>query len=129
MPPWRWPEKVAGHEGVSRVSGGVVVVGAVNVDLVVTVDRLPTPGETVIGPRVSRHGGGKGANAAVAAARAGADVRLVGAVGDDATGRGALDELHAEGVDLAAVAVLGDVPTGVALIVVDTEGENQIAVR
>ncbi|MDF3050399.1 MAG: Ribokinase [Pseudonocardia sp.] len=128
VPPWRWHEGVAGRQGVSRVSGGVVVVGAVNVDLVVTVDRLPTAGETVIGPRVSRHGGGKGANAAVAAARAGADVMLVGAVGDDDTGRGALDELHAEGVDFAAVAVLGDVPTGVALIVVDTRGENQIAV-
>ena len=105
-----------------------MVVGAVNVDLVVTVDRLPTAGETVVGPHAARHGGGKGANAAVAAARAGADVMLVGAVGDDDTGRGALDELHAEGVDLAAVAVLGDVPTGVALIVVDTGGENQIAV-
>jgi ribokinase len=113
---------------VSRVAGGVVVVGAVNVDLVVTVDRLPTAGQTVVGPGVARHGGGKGANAAVAAARSGAQVGLVGAVGDDDTGRRALDELRAEGVGLAGVVVHEGVPTGVALIVVDTRGENQIAV-
>ena len=69
------------------MGGRVVVVGAVNVDLVVAADRLPGPGETVVGPRVERFGGGKGANAAVAAARAGADVTLIGAVGDDDTGR------------------------------------------
>jgi ribokinase len=110
------------------VVGGVVVVGAVNVDLVVAVDRLPGPGETVVGPGVARHGGGKGANAAVAAARVGAAVTLVGAVGADDTGRAALDELRAEGVGVDGVAVLDGVPTGVALIVVDTAGENQIAV-
>ena len=108
--------------------GRVVVVGAVNVDLVVTADRLPGPGETVVGPGVVHHGGGKGANAAVAAARAGATVTLVGAVGDDDTGRGALDELRADGVGVDAVAVLDGVATGVALIVVDVAGENQIAV-
>jgi ribokinase len=106
----------------------VVVVGAVNVDLVVAADRLPAPGETVVGPEVVRHGGGKGANAAVAAARAGAAVTLVGAVGDDDTGRAALDELRGEGVDVDGVAVLDGVATGVALIVVDAAGENQIAV-
>jgi ribokinase len=110
------------------VGGKVVVVGAVNVDFVVTADRLPGPGETVVGPGVVRHGGGKGANAAVAAARAGAAVTLVGAVGDDDTGRGTLDELRAEGVDVGGVAVLDGVATGVALIVVDASGENQIAV-
>ncbi len=108
--------------------GRVVVVGAVNVDLVVAADRLPAPGETVVGPEVVRHGGGKGANAAVAAARAGAAVTLVGAVGDDDTGRAALDELRGEGVDVDGVAVLDGVATGVALIVVDAAGENQIAV-
>jgi ribokinase len=106
----------------------VVVVGAVNVDLVVAADRLPAPGETVVGPGVVRHGGGKGANAAVAAARAGAAVTLVGAVGDDDTGRAALEELRDEGVDVDGVAVLDGVATGVALIVVDAAGENQIAV-
>lgn len=106
----------------------VVVVGAVNVDLVVAAPRLPGPGETVVGGGPARHGGGKGANAAVAAARAGAHVRLVGAVGADDHGSAALAELRAEGVDTRAVAVLDGVPTGVALIVVDARGENQIAV-
>lgn len=106
----------------------VLVVGAVNVDLVVATDRLPGPGETVVGGSVERFGGGKGANAAVAAARAGAEVRYCGAVGADDTGVGALAELRAEGVDVTDVAVLEGVSTGMALIVVDGAGENQIAV-
>jgi ribokinase len=106
----------------------VLVVGAVNVDLVVHADRLPGPGETVVGPGVERHGGGTGAHAAVAAARAGAEVRYCGAVGADDTGDGALAELRAEGIDVTDVAVLDDIATGVALIVVDGGGENQIAV-
>src|SRR3954452_5949892 len=108
--------------------GTVLVVGSVNVDLVVTLDRLPAPGETVIGGRFARHGGGKGANQAVAAARAGATVRFVGAVGDDDFGAAALAELEAEGIDVGAVARIHDAPTGVALISVDREGRNQIAV-
>jgi ribokinase len=106
----------------------VVVVGSVNIDLVVTVDRLPAPGETVAGGRFERHYGGKGANQAVAAARMGASVAFVGAVGDDEDGRSALRELAREGVNTAGVATLAGVPTGVALIVVDGKGENQIAV-
>lgn len=115
---------------MSGASGGrgVVVVGAINVDLVVATPRLPGPGETVVGAGLERHGGGKGANSAVAAARAGASVRLVGAVGADETGAAALAELHADGVDTRAVTVLDGVATGVALIVVDDRGENQIAV-
>jgi ribokinase len=110
------------------MSGGtVVVVGSINADLVVTLGRLPAPGETVIGGRFARHGGGKGANQAVAAARAGARVRLVGAVGDDDFGRAALEELEREGVDVSAVATSSE-PTGVALIAVDRTGANQIAV-
>ena len=108
--------------------GSVVVVGSINADLVVTVDRLPAAGETVIGGRFARHGGGKGANQAVAAARAGGSVRFVGAVGDDDFGTAALEELQSEGVDVSAVARLKDEPTGVALIAVDREGRNQIAV-
>src|SRR5687768_12872559 len=108
--------------------GRVVVAGAVNVDMVVTAPRLPGPGETVVGGGVRSSGGGKGANAAVAAARAGARAVLVGAVGDDATGGAALAELRAAGVDTAHVAVLAGQATGVALIVVDAAGENQIAV-
>src|SRR3954467_10470748 len=107
--------------------GTVVVVGAINADLVVTLDRLPAPGETVIGGRFARHGGGKGANQAVAAARAGARVRSVGAVGDDDFGAGASGELEREGVDVSAVAHTTE-PTGVALIAVDREGRNQIPV-
>jgi len=95
---------------------------------VVAAPSLPGPGETVVGPRLERHGGGKGANAAVAAALAGARVRLVGAVGGDDTGAAALDELRAHGVGVDDVAVLDGETTGVALIVVDPRGENQIAV-
>jgi ribokinase len=109
-------------------SGSVLVVGSVNVDLVVTADRLPAPDETVTGGAFARHGGGKGANQAVAAARAGATVRFVGAVGEDPFGAGALDELSAEGVDVGGVERLAGEATGVALIVVDREGRNQIAV-
>ncbi|MDN5920149.1 MAG: PfkB family carbohydrate kinase [Pseudonocardia sp.] len=111
-----------------RCGNVVVVVGAVNVDLVVAAGRLPGPGETVVGGDLARYGGGKGANAAVAAARAGAPVELVGAVGDDGEGTGAVDELRAEQVGTGGVARLDGVPTGVALIVTDDAGENQIAV-
>ena len=106
----------------------VVVLGAINVDLVVAAPRLPGPGETVVGPDVERHGGGKGANAAVAAARAGARVTLVGAVGGDDTGAAALAELRADGVGTERVATIEERSTGMALIVVDPSAENQIAV-
>lgn len=109
-------------------SATVVVVGAINVDMVVLASRLPGPGETVVGGSLQTYGGGKGANAAVAAARAGARVHLIGAVGADDTGAAALAELQREGIDTGAVAVLADESTGVALIVVDDRGENQIAV-
>jgi len=105
-----------------------VVVGSINADLVVSVSRLPGAGETVTGGTFARHGGGKGANQAVAAARLGARVAFVGAVGADDLGAEALRELEAEGIDVSAVARLGDAATGVAAIVVDEHGENQIAV-
>jgi ribokinase len=108
--------------------GSVVVVGSINVDLVVAVRSLPGPGETVSGGTFARYGGGKGANQAVAAARLGADVTFVGAVGTDEFGDEALRGLESEGVDVSATARLDDVPTGVAVIVVDERGENQIAV-
>ena len=113
---------------MSGDSPTVVVVGAINVDFVVVAPRLPGPGETVVGGGLQTYGGGKGANAAVAASRAGANVRLIGAVGADDTGAAALAELRREGIDVSAVAVLADEATGVALIVVDGHGENQIAV-
>lgn len=105
----------------------VVVVGSINVDLVVTADRLPRPGETVVGGQFARHFGGKGANQAVAAARAGASVTMVGAVGRDADGDASLAALAAEGIDVSRVRRV-DAPTGVAIIAVDRSGENQIVV-
>jgi ribokinase len=105
----------------------VVVVGSINVDLVVSVPRLPRPGETVLGGEFARHMGGKGANQAVAAARAGARVHMVGAVGRDDYGRESVAALTAEGVDIAGVRTL-DAPTGVALIAVAPDGENLIVV-
>jgi ribokinase len=106
----------------------VVVVGSVNADLVVSVARLPRPGETVVGGTFARFGGGKGANQAVAAARLGAHVAFVGAIGADDLGDEALRELASEGIDVSAVARLDGVASGVAAIVVDERGENQIAV-
>jgi len=108
--------------------GTVLVVGSINVDLVVTVAVLPERGETVAGGVFAQHQGGKGANQAVAAARLGASVAFLGAVGLDDLGRAALDEMRAEGIDVARVAVLPSETTGIALIVVDRRGQNQIAV-
>jgi ribokinase len=106
----------------------VIVVSSVNVDLVVAVERLPEPGETVVGGRFERHHGGKGGNQAVAAARLGAETAFVGAIGDDAFGDDARDALAAEGIDLRGLACLTGEATGVALILVDAGGENSIAV-
>jgi ribokinase len=103
----------------------LTVVGSINLDLVGRVVRLPRPGETVLGSTLSRFPGGKGANQAVAAARLGARVRMMGAVGDDSFADEALSLLRAAGVELD-VARAGE--TGVALILVDDEGENEIAV-
>ena len=112
----------------TQASGSVLVVGSINVDLVVSTPMLPTRGETVTGGRFAQHNGGKGANQAVAAARLGAQVTFVGAVGNDTFGRAALNDLHGEGVDIGRVAILDSESTGIALIVVDLHGQNQIAV-
>jgi ribokinase len=106
----------------------VVVCGSINVDLIVGVSVLPRPGETVLGSRFVRQNGGKSANQAVAAARAGASVTILGAVGRDDLGREALDGLERAGVDASRCHVVDDAHTGLALIVVDDRGENQIAV-
>jgi ribokinase len=108
------------------VAPRITVVGSVNLDLVARCERLPRPGETVTGAAFARVPGGKGANQALAAARLGADVKLVAAVGADSFGDEALALLVAEGVvlDLQRVAA----PTGVALILVGGDGENVIAV-
>jgi ribokinase len=105
----------------------VVVVGSINVDFVVTAAHLPRPGETVAGGTFARHRGGKGANQAVAAARAGARVLMVGAVGRDADGDDSIAALQADGIDVSGIRRI-DAPTGVAIIAVDPDGENQIVV-
>jgi ribokinase len=110
------------------MSGRVIVVGSVNVDLVVTTERLPGPGETVIGGHFAQHHGGKGGNQAVAAARLGATTAFIGAVGHDVFGTDARAALEAEGVDVRGLATVPGESTGVALIVVDATGENIIAV-
>jgi len=109
------------------VAARVIVVGSVNVDLVARSDRLPAPGETVTGAAYAEHDGGKGANQAVAAARLGASVSFVGAVGRDAFAERARGALEREGIDLSGLFVV-DAPTGVALILVDAHGENLISV-
>src|SRR3954468_11532967 len=109
------------------MSGRVIVVGSVNVDLVAHAEHLPAPGETLTGATFSEHDGGKGANQAVAAARLGAETAFVGAVGRDAFGMRARAALGREAIDLAGLRTV-DGTTGVALIVVDAGGENMITV-
>jgi ribokinase len=105
----------------------IAVVGSINLDLVVRCERLPRPGETLTGATFERVPGGKGANQALAAARLGADVAMVGAVGNDSFAEEALALLAEGGVDLGGVRRVAG-PTGVALIVVGDDGENQIVV-
>ena len=106
----------------------VAVVGSVNLDLVATTARLPAPGETVSGSSYAEHAGGKGLNQAIAAARSGARVVLVAAVGDDAAGARLRSLAADEGIDVTAVAVLAGEVTGRALITVDDHAENSIVV-
>ena len=107
---------------------GVYVVGSINTDLVVYVERLPAGGETLFGERFAQFAGGKGANQAVAAARAGARTAFYGAVGDDPYGRAGRASLEQAGVAAGGLLTLREHPSGVALIVVDGRGENQIVV-
>ena len=106
----------------------IVVVGSVNLDLVATVARLPTAGETVTDAELSRFPGGKGANQALAAKRLGADVTLLACVGDDAAADEALALLVEGGVDLSGCCRSETDPTGTALIAVAPSGENHIVV-
>jgi ribokinase len=103
----------------------VVVVGSANVDLVLPVQRIPRPGETVLASGLTRGPGGKGANQAVASARAGASTLFVAALGAD--DGGALLREALDGVDLSLVQTV-DAPTGTAIITVDADGENAITV-
>src|SRR5271156_4242812 len=97
----------------------VTVLGSLNMDISVTVPVLPGPGATVLGGEARFTPGGKGANQAVAAARLGADVRMVGCVGRDDFGTRLTTALTAEGVDVTAVTTASDAPTGLAMITVD----------
>lgn len=106
----------------------VYVLGSINMDVVLRVDALPRPGETVLAAAMSRSAGGKGANQGVAAARAGARAALAGAVGDDEDGRALVALLEAEAVDCADVRVEAGAATGTAHIAVDARGENMIVV-
>jgi ribokinase len=106
----------------------VLVVGSANVDFTVAAARLPGVGETVSGGTLLVNHGGKGANQAIAARRLGAQVRFVGCVGDDASGRDIRAALRAEGIGVEGVMVAADAATGTALIVVDAQGRNQIVV-
>lgn len=106
----------------------ISVVGSVNLDLVATAPRLPRPGETITEAEFARHPGGKGANQALAARWLGAEVRLVACVGNDPEAGIATSTLRDAGVDLSGCRQIATAPTGVALIVVDAHGENQIVV-
>lgn len=115
-------------EGEGMMLPSVVVVGSSNTDLVITSKRLPRPGETVLGGAFQVVAGGKGANQAVAAARAGARVTFVANIGRDGFGDAALRRLKAEGIRTRWVARSGTAPSGVALILVGARGENVISV-
>ena len=111
--------------------GGLLVLGAINVDLVVSGASLPKPGETVTDGRFAQHQGGKGGNQATAAARVlgrVGRVAMFGSVGDDDLGHAARAALEADGIDVTQVRASSDSPTGVALITVDRHGQNQISV-
>lgn len=110
-----------------RISGRVVVVGSINADLTVATERLPGPGETVVGNALQVLPGGKSANQAVAAALLGADTSLIGALGNDQFGSFLRTEIEKSGVNLEAVETCSQ-PSGTAVITVDSTGENTIVV-
>ena len=115
------------HHQPVATSGRVVVVGSLNVDLVVGLVRMPSPGETVMGETLERHPGGKGLNQAVAATRLGARVSMIGTVGSDDSGIWLQGIVRAEGIDAIGI-ITADGPSGTALIEVDGTGMNRIVV-
>jgi len=106
----------------------ILVIGSSNTDMVIKVPELPRPGQTIAGEDFQIFGGGKGANQAIAAKRAGAAVRFIAAIGDDDFGKSALQTFAAEGIDTSSIQILADTPSGVAMIFVDAGGENCIGV-
>ncbi|MCB1209086.1 MAG: ribokinase, partial [Verrucomicrobiales bacterium] len=109
-------------------SAPITVVGSLNMDLIASVQRLPSPGETVAALGITRRFGGKGANQALAASRHGATVSFIGCLGDDPDGRDYRNHLRREGINCSAVGSIRNQPTGSAIIAVDAAGENQIIV-
>lgn len=106
----------------------IVVVGSSNTDMVIRCDRMPRPGETVLGGEFMMNHGGKGANQAVAAAKLGGNVTFIAKVGNDVFGSQTIEMLKHHGIDTRHVSVSETYPSGVALINVDTKGENSISV-
>jgi len=106
----------------------IVVVGSSNTDMIIQIDKIPVPGETVIGGEFSSAAGGKGANQAVAAARAGGNITFIACVGDDMFGKQAVDGFIKDGINVKHIKKAEDAPSGVALIFVGSGGENSIAV-
>jgi ribokinase len=106
----------------------IAVLGSYNTDLIVSLERLPRPGETILGGQFQTAGGGKGANQAVAAARAGGQVSFIARIGQDSFGDRAIAALREDGIDVSHVSRDTQSPSGVALILVGQEGENSIAV-
>ncbi len=106
----------------------IVVVGSSNTDMIIKVPRIPRPGETIMGGRFSMAAGGKGANQAVAAARAGGRVVLIARVGDDVFGEEAIQSFERDSIDVSCITRDDESPSGIALIFVGEKGENSIAV-
>lgn len=106
----------------------IVVVGSCNTDMVINVDHLPAPGETILGGSFLMNPGGKGANQAVAAARLGGDVYFITKTGNDLFGKRAIEQYQEEGIHVDYIQSDPELPSGVALITVDKKGENVISV-
>jgi len=109
-------------------SKSLIVIGSSNLDLVLKLDRLPKPGETIIGNEFLKSAGGKGCNQAVAAKRAGADIKFISGVGKDHFGKETLDNLIKDNIDTGLINIFDDEQTGIALIFVDQSGENSIGI-
>ena len=110
------------------MAGKIVVVGSSNTDMILQMERIPRPGETILGGKFSMAAGGKGANQAVAAARAGGQVAFLARVGRDMFGRQAIEGFRSDGIDLRQLIEDDRTPSGVALIFVAADGENSIGV-
>jgi ribokinase len=119
---------IANFKESRNMQASVLVVGSLNMDLVARAPRLPRPGETLAGDSFATVPGGKGANQAVAAARLGASVAMIGCVGHDTYGEQLRAALVAEGIDCQAVSVADGVPSGLAMIIVDANSQNAIVI-